>query len=110
MKNNQNQRNPSMDSNSDMGLTTRQLQSELVAQDQPHYFEIRNIDGNRYCHCGSMKDVENMLSLHPDFTYEKIYLPHSPKTVNVTHTSVTPDPELPEQKILPESELQPLDL
>jgi len=100
----------SMDSSSSMGLTTRKLQSELVTKEQPHYFEIKNIDGNRYCHCGSMKDVEKMLSLHPEFTYEKIYLPNPPKTVDVFHTSVAPDPELPEQKILPESELQPLDL
>ena len=99
-----------MDLNSKMGLTTKQLQSELVAKDQPHYFEIRDLNGDRYCHCGSIKDVENMLSLHPGFTYEKIYLPHPPRTINVTHTSVSPDSELPEQKILPESELQPIEL
>ena len=42
MKNNQNQRNPSMDSNSDMGLTTRDLQSKLVAQEPPHMWEVKN--------------------------------------------------------------------
>ena len=45
--------------------------------------------------------------MHPTFTYEKVYLPHPPKTVDVPHISVAPDWELPMQQILPESELEP---
>ena len=97
-------------SNSDVGLTTRKFQSQIVAKDLPHYYEIRNEDGERYCHCGSMKDVENLIGMHPTFTYEKIYLPSPPKTVDVPHVAVAPDLELPMQQSLPQSELQPIEL
>ena len=82
----------------------------IQRQDSPHYFEIKNEDGERYCHCGTMVDVNLILDRHPTFTYEKVYLPHSPKTVNVRHTVMDPDPQLTEQKILPENQQQPLEL
>jgi len=103
----QNQRNHLMDSSSEVGLTTRKLQSQIVAGEPPHYFEVRNLDGERYVHCGIERDAKSLCEMHKGFTYEKIYLPHSPKTVDVSHTRMAPDPELPEQKILPESELEP---
>jgi hypothetical protein len=93
-----------------MGLTTKGLQSQIVTKDSLHYYEIKNEDGQRYCHCGSMKDVEDLISMHSNFTYEKIYLPAPPKTVDVPHVAVAPDFELPMQQSLPQSELQPLDL
>ena len=82
----------------------------IQRQDSPHYFEIKNENGERYCHCGSMADVEKTIAMHPSFTYEKVYLPHSPKTVNVQHTVMDPDPQLPEQKILPENKQQPFEV
>ena len=90
-----------------MGLTTKKLQTELAKSNLPHYYEVRTEDGERYCHCGSMTDVNNLLAANPTFTYEKFYLPETPKTVDVPHFTVAPDLELPAQQILPESELQP---
>lgn len=102
---NKNQRNHLTDSSSDMGLTLRQ--GALKKTDTPHYFEVRNSDGERYCHCGSFDDVVNLIKMYPDFTWEKIYLPHTPRTVDVPHIQLAPDLELPAQQILPESELEP---
>jgi len=99
-----------MDSNSDMGLTTREMQSKLVAKDTPHYYEvIIKSHPNRIpqIHCGQEKDAIDICQRYPGSDYKKIYLPHPPEIVNVTHISVAPDPELPEQKILPESDLEP---
>ena len=92
-----------------MGLTTRKLQTELAKGNLPHYFEVKTECGERYCHCGSMVDVNRLLEANPTFTYEKIYLPHTPRTVDVPHITVAPDLELPAQQILPESELQPFE-
>ena len=113
MKNNQNQRSPSMDSNSDMGLTTRDLQSKLVTQEPPHMWEVRipnHPNGVPKMHCGNEKDAQRLLEMYPDATISKFYLPHPPQTVDVPYVSVAPDFELPMQQVLPESELQPLDL
>jgi len=92
-----------------MGLTTRKLQTELAKSNLPHYYEVRNEDGERYCHCGHISDVYYLLAANPTFSYEKIYLPETPKTVDVPHSTVAPDLELPAQQILPESELQPFE-
>jgi hypothetical protein len=90
-----------------MGLTARKLQTQLDKSNLPHYYEVRTEDGERYCHCGSMVDVNNFLTANPTFTYEKIYLPHSPKTVDVPHVRMADDLQLPAQQILPQSELEP---
>ena len=82
----------------------------MVSNSNPYYYEVRNEDGERYCHCGDISDVYRLLEANPNFTYEKIYLPHPPTTVDVPHTIMDPDLELPEQKILPQSEQQPLEL
>jgi len=89
-----------MDGN-EMGLTTRHLQ-------MPHYYEVVDEDGKRYCHCGSMKSVNRILESHPRFNYHLCFFA-IPQTVNVSHTSVQ-DKELNPQKILPENQQQPLDL
>ena len=81
-----------------------------VSNSNPYYYEVRNEDGERYCHCGDISDVYRLLEANPHFTYEKIYLPHPPKTVDVPHFTVAPDLELPAQQILPESELQPFEV
>ena len=107
---NQNQKNHSMDSSSEMSTKS---QSQLQRQDFPHYYEVKipnHPNGVPQMHCGKLKDAERILEMYPDATIEKIYLPHPPQTVDVPHISVAPDLELPMQQILPESELQPLDL
>ena len=60
-------------------------------------------------HCGTLRDVECILSIYPDAVYNKILLPPVPDTVDVPHIRVK-DQELPMQQILPESQAQPLDL
>ena len=109
-----NQRNLLMDSNSEMGLTTRNLQEKrLTVKECPHYYELKfknHPNGVKQVHCGTMKDVERLLEMHPDAEYSKILLPQPPETVDVPYISVAPDFELPMQQSLPESELQPLDL
>ena len=59
---------------------------------------------------GNIKAAERLLEIYPDGTMNKIYLPHPPQTVDVPYVRVAPDLELPMQQILPESELQPIDL
>ena len=92
-----------------MGLTTRKMQSELVAKETPHYYEMTLPNGSKR-HCGTLRDVECILSIYPDAVYAKILLPHPPQTVDVPYVAVAPNFELPMQQILPESDLQPLDL
>ena len=92
-----------------MGLTTRKMQSELVAKETPHYYEMTLPNGSKR-HCGTLRDVECILSIYPDAVYAKILLPHPPQTVDVPHVAMAPDAELPMQLILPESDLQPLEL
>ena len=92
-----------------MGLTTRKMQSELVAKETPHYYEMTLPNGSKR-HCGTLRDVECILSMYPDAVYAKILLPHPPQTVDVPHVAVAPDFELPMQQVLPKSDLQPLDL
>ena len=44
-----------------MGLTTRNLQSQLVAQDAPHLWEVKipnHPNGVKQMHCGNLKDAE----------------------------------------------------
>ena len=83
--------------------------SDLVRTDLPHYFEMALPNGNKR-HCGTLRDVECMLSIYPDAVYHKILLPHPPQTVDVPYVAVAPDFELPMQQILPESQQQPLNL
>ena len=83
--------------------------SDLARTDLPHYYEMTLPNGSKR-HCGTLRDVECILSIYPDAVYSKILLPHPPQTVDVPYISVAPDLELPMQQILPESELEPLDL
>ena len=92
-----------------MGLTTRKMQSELVAKEPPHYYEMTLPNGSKR-HCGTLRDVECILSIYPDAIYAKILLPHPPQTVDVPYVAVAPDFELPMQQSLPQSDLQPLEL
>ena len=83
--------------------------SDLVRTDIPHYYEMTLPNGSKR-HCGTLRDVECILSMYPDAVYAKILLPHPPQTVDVPHVAVAPDFELPMQQVLPKSNLQPLDL
>ena len=83
--------------------------SDLVRTDIPHYYEMTLPNGSKR-HCGTLKDVECILSMYPDAVYAKILLPHPPQTVDVPHVAMASDAELPMQQILPESDLQPLEL
>ena len=77
-------------------------QDSIVKSDQRHYYEVKipnRPNGVPQMHVGNIKDVERLLELYPDATVEKIYLPHSPQTVDVPHVSIAPDPELPTRDI-----------
>ena len=90
-----------------------QTQSQLVRQDAPHMWEVKipnHPNGVPQMHCGNRRDAERLLELYPDATISKLYLPHPPQTVDVSSVTMAPDPQLSEQKILPESELQPITL
>ena len=92
-----------------MGLTTRYLQTKhlLTKAEIPHYYVVkRGPDWQR--HCGTLKDVECILSIYPDATVTQVF-PPQPTTVDVPHI-VVKDQELPMQQILPESQLEEIDL
>jgi len=103
-----------------MGMTTRKHQGELAPFIKenflagihlPHYFEVRyknHPNGLEKVHCGTLKDVERALEIHPDATVKQIF-PPQPTTVDVPHITIM-DQELPMQQILPESQAEPLDL
>ena len=94
-----------------MGLTTREIQeSALLAREPPHYYEVRDEWGARYVHCGAERDAITICDRNDGYSYEKIYLPHTPQTVDVPHVTVAPDLELPMQQILPEGQQEPLNL
>ena len=113
MSTKKNQRKHLTDLNSDMGLTTRNLQSSIVVGETPYYYEVKlnnHPNGLTQLHCGSKIDRDRIIEMYPDSTWQKIYLPHPPQTIDVPHVVVAPDLELPMQQILPESDLQPLEL
>ena len=81
---------------------SKKKQSELVANDPPHYYEVKipnHPNGVPQMHCGKLRDAESLLEKYPDATIEKIYLPHPPQTVDVPHVRVASDPELPTRDI-----------
>ena len=84
-----------MDSPTDMGLTTRNLQSQLVTTGTPFVYEIRDARGKPFRHCGSPRDVELVLEQYPSSTYHKVYLSKPPETVDVSYTSMEQEKQLP---------------
>jgi hypothetical protein len=103
----ENQKNHLMDLSSDMGLTTRKLQSEIALNDNPRYFQVLDSEGKKYCQCGSEVDAQIICELNSGFTFTVHLLPPPPKTVNVPHVRLDDDLQLPAQQILPQSELEP---
>ena len=69
------------------------------------YYEVRDENGDRYCHCGAERDAINLCEMHPGYTYAIMYL-RVPQVVDVPYVRVAPDLELPMQQILPESKLE----
>ena len=94
-----------------MGLTTRKLQesTELLLQDTsiPHYYVVKR-GPNWQRHCGTMKDVECLLIIYPDATVTQVF-PPQPTTVDVPYVTIK-DQELPMQQVLPESNLEEINL
>ena len=80
--------------------------SDLVRTDIPHYYEMTLSNGSKR-HCGTLRDVECILSMYPDAVYAKILLPHPPQTVDVPYVRVAPDFELPMQQNLPQNCQEP---
>jgi hypothetical protein len=73
----------------------------------PHYFVVnRGPDWQR--HCGTIRDVECVLSIYPDATVTQRF-PPIPQTVDVPHIRVN-EQELPMQQSLPESQSIKLEL
>ena len=94
-------------------MKLRKKEQGLVRSDAPHYYEVKikgHPNGVPQIHCGQEKDAIDMCERYPGSEYTKIYLPHPPQTVDVPYVRVAPDLELPMQQILPESELEPIDL
>ena len=80
----------------------------IAKVEMPHYYEMTLSDGQKR-HCGTMRDVECILSIYPDAVYAKILLPPAPSTVDVPHVTIK-EQELPMQQSLPESTLEELNL
>ena len=95
-----------MDSSSEL---SKESESRIVPKECPHYFEMTLPNGSKR-HCGTIRDVECILSIYPDAVYSKILLPPTPDTVDVPYVRVAPDLELPMQQSLPESKLEELKL
>ena len=108
------------DLNSDMGLTTREMQAKLAKRELPHYYMLYtgNPVAPTRC-CGTRRDLEDQLDFYPNAKWEKIYLPN-PETVDVKAIAVE-EPislptlklegqEIPLQQNLPQSELKELEL
>ena len=104
-------------------MKLRKNEPALVKSEMPHYYELKfknHPNGLEKVHCGTIKDGERILEIHPDAIYSKILLPHPPQTVEVQAKSIE-EPialptlkiegqEIPMQQNLPQSELKELEL
>ena len=54
--------------------------------------------------------IARRTELFRENSFQRVYLPEPPKTVDVPYIRVAPDLELPMQQILPESQQEPLNL
>ena len=92
-----------------MASLSKKEHSDLLLLDTkiPHYFKVsRGLDWQRCC--GTYKDVECVLSIYPDATVTQVF-PPQPKTVDVPYVTIK-DQELPMQQVLPESNLEEINL
>ena len=79
------------------------------------FYRVFDEKGAQYCDCGWEKHAQELIELNKDvqkLTYKRIDPPKPlpPTTVNVDAEVLPADPQLKGQKILPESELQQLEL
>ena len=93
--------NPLLTSPSSKNLTIRGLLC-------PHYFEVQNEWGRRVRTTGTEEDAISVCEIHPTWKY-KIIFPKPPLTVDVESVRIK-ERELPQQKILPESQSIELNL
>ena len=85
--------------------------SEIQVRNTDHiYFVVLREDGSVLCHCGEERDAIDMVKLGQGRHYQIGHYPDPPKVVNVSSTELEKDKQLNAQQILPESELQPLNL
>ena len=81
----------------------------MIRWTAPHYFKVILEDGGTRC-CGTAKDLERVLRIFPNAEVRKVYYPEPPRTVDVPHISVGKEQTLPMQQILPESDLETLNI
>ena len=79
------------------------------------YWTVYDEKGEKYADCGTEKGAKDLCELNKDvqkLTWKRIDPPKPlpPTTVNVDAEALPADPQLKGQKILPESELQQLEL
>lgn len=85
---------------------TRKMSSREMVRD--YIYNVYQND-KRMCQCGSIQDAELMVLLGDNRRYERVKC-ISPQTVDVNVTHLPPDPQLPEQNILPDRQETPIDL
>jgi hypothetical protein len=93
-----------------MGLKLRENTEIQVRDTDGVYYVVLNEDGSVRCHCGLESDAMMMSQMNPGCYYRIAHYPDPPKVVNVSAQEMEADKQLNPQNILPESELQPLDL
>jgi len=71
-----------------------------------NYYSVFDRDGKKIVDCNNIKDAILMVEIGENRTYRQIKN-INPETVNVSCIKLTDDLQLSEQKILPQSELEP---
>ena len=93
-----------------MTKISKKEEGTLVPQDAPHYFQVYIEDhpfGANTRSCGTQKDLESVLKLYPGSRWEKIYLPHTPDTVDVMYVETGKEQVLQAQQVLQPSDAEP---
>ena len=71
-----------------------------------NYYSVFDKNGKKISDCASIKDAIMLVELGENRTYRQI-ININPETVNVSCIKLADDLQLSEQKILPQSELEP---
>ncbi|NDG27113.1 MAG: hypothetical protein EB120_08060 [Proteobacteria bacterium] len=71
-----------------------------------NYYSVFDRDGKKIVDCNNIKDAIMMVELGENRTYRQIKN-INPETVSVSCIKLADDLQLSEQKILPQSELEP---
>ena len=80
-------------------LNLKQNLSLTLASDTPYYYKVTiesQVHGANTRCCGNEKDLKSVLELYPDSTWEKVYLPATPKTLNVDAVDLGREYTLPQ--------------